>query len=90
MRYAGTIVQVILASILLVYGGDWLLFHARSRSSTISQVEVQQYLATPLKGNKVEYDYLCIQPENCARSLFPHSGQSACWWLRRHNKRWQQ
>jgi hypothetical protein len=52
-------------------------------------MQVDQYLETPLKGNKAEYDYMGTQPETCSRSLFPQAGNPPCWWLARHTSRWQ-
>ena len=89
-RKLGTIVQVVLAAILLTYVIDWAVFHLRMRKGTaISSVQVEQYLTTPLKGNKAEFDYMGTAPESCARSLFPQGGNPACWWLQRHKTDWQ-
>jgi hypothetical protein len=38
----------------------------------------------PLKGNKIEYDYVGTAQEACSVSLFPQAGQSPCWHLRRN------
>jgi hypothetical protein len=52
-------------------------------------VQVNQLLATPLKGNKVEYDLMGTVPVTCSRSLFPQQGNPACWWLKRHTSQWE-
>jgi hypothetical protein len=52
-------------------------------------VQVNQLLATPLKGNKMEYDLIGTVPQTCSRSIFPQKGNPACWWLQRHNSQWQ-
>jgi hypothetical protein len=56
-------------------------------------VAVEQYLATPLKGNKAQYDYMGTANENCARTMFPQYAASTwnppCWWLEHHPQRWQ-
>ena len=52
-------------------------------------VQVNQFLATPLKGNKVEYDLMGTVPMTCSRSIFPQKGNPACWWLERHTSQWE-
>jgi hypothetical protein len=74
----------------LLYAGDWLAFRFHvAHGTAYDSVEVNQFLATPLKGNKVEYDLTGTAQQTCSRSIFPHNGNSACWWLRRHNAQWQ-
>jgi hypothetical protein len=81
---------VLLAALLLLFAGDWSLLHYRiSRGTAFKTMQVDQYLETPLKGNKAEYDYMGTQPETCSRSLFPQAGNPPCWWLARHTSRWQ-
>ncbi len=94
-RRVGTIVQVLLASCLLVYAADWAwmrlrMLHASTFGSATGSVQVEQYLKTPLKGNKAEYDYMGTVAQVCSRSLFPQADHSPCWWLRRHPTDWQQ
>lgn len=59
----------------------------------MGSMPVEQYLATPLKGNKAEYDYLGTADAPCSRSIFPQHAQSAwnppCWWLQRHPAQWK-
>ncbi len=75
---------------VLLWIGDWAVFHTRmAHGNGFDSVQVQEYLSTPLKGSKQEYDYLGTMPESCARSLFPHGGAPACWWLRRHTSQWE-
>jgi hypothetical protein len=52
-------------------------------------VEVHQFLATSLKGNKTEYDLVGTFQEARSRSIFPQQGKPACWWLERHNAQWE-
>jgi hypothetical protein len=82
---------IVLAALLaLLYAGDWLAFRFHvAHGTAYDSVEVNQFLATPLKGNKVEYDLTGTAQQTCSRSIFPHNGNSACWWLRRHNAQWQ-
>lgn len=83
-------VQGLLLASVLLWGGDWALFRVRAaRGTGFATVAVQQFLSTALKGNKQEYDYMGTVEENCARSVFPHGGAPACWWLRRHTVQWE-
>ncbi len=89
-RRLGTIVQIALASAILLFVCDWGWFHLRlSRGTAYGSVQVEHYLTTPLKGNKAEYDYLGTNPQTCSRTLFPQGGNVPCWWLERHKQQWQ-
>jgi len=82
------IVMVVLLGIL--YVGDWVVLQVRiTRGTAYGVVEVNQFLATPLKGNKVEYDLVGAVQETCSRSIFPQKGNPACWWLERHKSQWE-
>jgi hypothetical protein len=72
---------------------DCGLFQVRmARASGLGSVPVEQYLSTPLKGNKAEYDYLGTTDVACAHSLFPQYARSLwnppCWWLEKHRAHW--
>ena len=83
-------VQGLLVTAVLLWGGDWAIFRVRAaRGTAYDTVAVQQFLTTPLKGNKQEYDYMGMAQETCARALFPHGDAPACWWLRRHTTQWE-
>ena len=84
---------LLLAAVLL-YAADLIVFHMRlAGGSGMDKVAVEQYLATSLKGNKAEYDYMGTAEESCSRTLFPQYASSTwnppCWWLARHRQRWQ-
>jgi hypothetical protein len=82
------IVMVVLLGIL--YVGDWVVLQVRiTHGTAYGVVEVNQFLATPLKGNKVEYDLVGAVQERCSRSIFPQKGNPACWWLERHKSQWE-
>jgi len=67
---------------VLAYARDWAVF--RLRGSPTGKVTVSRFLTVPLKGNKLEYDYLGSTDVPCSMSLFPQAGQSPCWHLRRN------
>lgn len=82
------IVMVVLLGIL--YVGDWVVLQVRiTHGTAYGVVEVNQFLATPLKGNKVEYDLVGAVQQTCSRSIFPQKGNPACWWLERHKSQWE-
>jgi hypothetical protein len=89
-RIAVNIVKALLVCALLLYAGDWTIFRFRTaRGTAFGSMQVDQFLATPLKGNKEEYDYLGTNAVTCARSLFPHASAPACWWLKRQKGHWE-
>ena len=80
----------LLLAAILVYAGDWVTFHVRAaRGTGYGTVQVEEFLSTPLKGAKTEYDYMGTTDMSCAQALFPHKGAPACWWLRRHRTQWE-
>jgi hypothetical protein len=81
-RWLFRIIVVLLAALVTAFGADWAIF--RLRGSPTSTVTVNRFLTVPLKGNKLEYDYLGSSDVPCSLSLFPQAGQSPCWQLRRN------
>ncbi|MGA2848492.1 MAG: hypothetical protein ABSE46_05825 [Terracidiphilus sp.] len=75
-------ILVLLVGFVVIYFGDYALF--RLRGSPLSKVTINQFQSVPLKGTKIEYDYLGTSDVPCSQSLFPHAGQSPCWYLRRN------
>ena len=80
--------QFLLAMLLILYLGDWLALALRPAARTSSSVQVNQFLRTPLKGQKEEYDYMGTVAQPCVASLFPHRSETPCWWLERHTTQW--
>jgi hypothetical protein len=74
--------MALLAAFVVVYVGDWTIY--KLRGSPSATVTVNRYQTVPLKGNKIEYDYLGAAEVDCSVSLFPQGGQSPCWRLRRN------
>lgn len=80
----------LLAAGLALYLGDAAVFQIRSSHGTASRViEVNQFLRTPLKGQKDEFDAVGTLDVTCARSIFPQAGLPACWWVERHKSQWE-
>jgi hypothetical protein len=82
--------KVLLVTAVMLWVCDWAVFRVRVvRGTAFDSVQVEEYLSTALKGNKQEYDYLGTAQQTCARAIFPHGGDPACWWLRRHTTQWE-
>lgn len=82
-------VRLLVATAILFYFADWGVLGIRiARGSAYGTVQVDQYLSTPLKGNKDEYDYLGTTTVTCAHSILPH-GAAPCWWRNRHRSVWE-
>ncbi len=80
----------LLITAMLLFLGDEAVLQVRIRRGTgYRVVEVNQFLVTPLKGQKDEYDFSGTIQVTCARSIFPQPGTPACWWLERHRDQWQ-
>ena len=92
-RWAGRLVRLVIVLAIvtgLLYVGDWAVLRVRvSHGTEHGMGQVHQFLATPLKGNKVEYDLMGTVPTTCSHSLFPQQGSPACWWLERHSSQWE-
>lgn len=88
-RVLWLVTQVLLTIIVVTYVADWAILRVKmTHGGGYGTVQVDQYLSTPLKGNKAEYDYMGTVPEPCSRSIFPH-GAPPCWWLTKHNSHWE-
>jgi hypothetical protein len=74
----------IAAALAYVVDAAVLRYRAASGRNAFSTVTVHPYYAMPRKDKKLEYMYDDPQDETCVNSLFPHLGDSPCWYLRRH------
>jgi hypothetical protein len=76
---------VLIASLAVVYLGDWAVWRIRLASGGgMGTVSVSRMQVAPLKGNKEEYYWLGTTDVDCSQSIFPQAGSGACWWLARH------
>jgi hypothetical protein len=87
-RWWGRIFQGLLAFLVVLYLGDLIVLRIRIGNQESSSVQVQQFLKTPLKGQKEEFDYMGTVNQPCVPSLFPHWSETPCWWLKRHKVQW--
>ena len=74
---------------LVVYLIDFcvLRFRAATHRNAYSSVEVRPYYAVPRKDHRTEFMFDDPRQEPCVNSLFPHEGDSPCWYLRRNKDR---
>ena len=89
-RWSIKILVALLALSAFLYVADWVVLQIREgRGSAHGLVLIDTAEVIKEKGGKVEYFYNPPQPTPCIRALFPHQGQSACWWLARHSEQQQ-
>ncbi len=75
----------LLAAALLLWLGDYAVFRYRlSRGNGIGSVQVNEYLAVPLKNGREQFDYTGTENVPCAHALFPQTQGSPCWYVARH------
>ncbi len=91
MRWLGGWILRVLAAFVVVvvvsFAIDWLLYVVEG--SPQSSVAVSQFMSVPLKGQKTEYDYLGTADVACDLALFPHGGETPCWYLKSHSNQWE-
>ncbi len=89
MRRARTSFLALLIALAVLYIGDYAHWRIHIlEGDGMATVTVNQYLTTELKGSREEYDSMGTIDQPCSRSIFPHGGAPACWWLRRHTDHW--
>jgi hypothetical protein len=79
----------LLLGLAVVYASDYLILRYRiaSNRNAYGTVTVQPYYAVPRKDHKTEYLFDDPQDETCVNSLFPHLGDSPCWYLNRNKQK---
>jgi hypothetical protein len=87
-------IKYLLIGSAILYVSDLAVFQVRLMwGSGMGSVTVDSFLKTPLKGEKLEFDYLGTANQSCSQTLFPQYAASAwnppCWWLVHHKTRWQ-
>jgi hypothetical protein len=79
------LVSVIIAFCLL-YLGDYIVLRYRiARGGQAAGTDTLTVLyGTPLKNGQISIFTDQPQSQPCSRSIFPHLGYPACWYVRRH------
>jgi hypothetical protein len=70
----------------LVYVCDFaaLRYRIPNNRAQFGSVIVQRTWVIPMKDGKTQYAFDPPGPQDCVNSLFPHFGDSPCWYLSRH------
>lgn len=77
----------LLVAVIVAYPVDWAVWKVRVAHGTgMGKVQVIQVLAERMKGNKEAYYLDGVDMVDCSRSLFPHGGNAACWWVQQHRQ----
>lgn len=61
-----------------------LRFRVATNRNATATVTVRPVYAVPQKNRSTEFMLGDPQDQTCVNSLFPHMGDSPCWYLRRH------
>ncbi len=87
-----TIINSLLSIVLaaaLVYVCDFISLASRipNNRPQFGSVVVQRTWVIPMKGGKSDqYAFDPPAPVDCVNSLFPHYGDSPCWYLKKHTQ----
>jgi hypothetical protein len=73
----------------LLYTGDYLSVRYRipNNREPFEEVKTNRYYAIPQKDGKTEFAPAPPMSQTCVHSLFPHAGDSPCWYVYRHLKK---
>ena len=80
---------VLLFLLALAYLGDYCSLHFQIPHGRpqFAQVTVTSMYAIHVKNGKIQYEPGDQEIDICVNSLFPHFGNTPCWYLRRHTDR---
>jgi hypothetical protein len=67
---------------LALYAGDYAA--VRMRRDPTGVVQIRRYYAIPQKNNRTLFSPAEPVSQTCVHSLFPHLGDSPCWYVSRH------
>lgn len=88
-QFLKRLVIVGLLAVAVVYAADYLLLRYRvaTNRNPYGTVTVQPYYAVPRKDHKTEFLFDDPRDQPCVHSLFPHFGDSPCWYLNRNRQK---
>jgi hypothetical protein len=88
-RLSQRIVVIALVSFCLAYICDYFSVRYRiaKHSNPFEDLEIHPYYAVPQKNGRTQFLFDEPRAERCVESLFPHFGDSPCWYLRRRTQR---
>ena len=72
-------------ALAVLYAGDYLSlrYQIPKGRAQFGVVRIQSYYAVGLKSGKTDFMFLGPKNQTCVHSLFPHFGDSPCWYLNR-------
>jgi len=87
-------IVVTILTLALLYSGDylrvrWKIAHPK-QGDAFGTVKMERLYAIPQKNGKIDYEFDAQQPEvtaPCVHSLFPHLGDTPCWYLQRNSQK---
>ena len=87
-------VIALIVLVALVYAGDytrvrWKMAYPKL-GDAFGTVKMERLYAIPQKNGKIEYEFDALQPEvltPCVHALFPHMGNTPCWYLQRNSQK---
>lgn len=81
-------IAVVLIS-AITYAIDYAVLRVRiaTNHSPFGTVTIRPYYAVPQKNHRTEFLFDDPRNETCVHSLFPHEGDSPCWYLSKHRER---
>jgi hypothetical protein len=82
MKWVKRVVLSLAALVAIAWIADYAGLRLRSRQ--FGQVEVHHRYAVQLRNKQIEQMSEKPYSEECVYSLFPHFGDSPCWYLRRN------
>ena len=68
----------------LLYAGDYLSVRMSNNPNLFEVVKTNRYYAIPQKDGKTEFEPAPPMSQTCVHSLFPHGGDSPCWYVYGH------
>ena len=85
-RFIARSIAAIVLTAAAAYFIDYLVLRVRvaTNRQPYGTVTVHPYYAVPQKGQKTEFILGDPADQQCVHSLFPHMGDSPCWYLASH------
>ena len=90
-RGSASWLSLLVIALIGLAAADYIVFLYRQRhGDVLSFVTVREFVASPLKNGRYEYDYLGNMDIPCVVALLPHQRMSPCWWVGFHHDHWNQ
>jgi hypothetical protein len=89
LKAIGRALLILIVAVAVVYACEDLLLRYRVNRHPDAAVfdQVLIYPEGEVKGGKLEYYMDQAQPQTCVHAMFPHFGDTPCWYLSRHTMR---